>query len=173
MTEQLRYTLLKRFANFELRHYPDFVLVQIESDGDFARAGSSAFNPLVRYISGANLSQKKISMTAPVIQETIAPQRHLVSFVLPESLEIDQIPVPSNGKLTTKLVKAHDVAALKFSGGWSQKSFESKTEELLKALRNENIQTVGSFYVARFDPPWKPSFLRHNEVLIDLAHPFK
>lgn len=172
MTEQLKYQVLRNFADFEVRRYPDYVLVQIEADGDFNRASFRAFNPLVNYISGGNLSGKSIAMTAPVIQETISENKHLVSFVLPDSVSIDDIPVPANAKLSTKVIKSHDVAAIKYRGSWREQLVNQYAAKLKKGIAKANLESRGSIYVARFDPPWRPWFLRHNEVLIDLAKPF-
>jgi hypothetical protein len=33
-------------------------------------------------------------------------------------------------------------------------------------LLTSGLETVGNLYFARFDPPWKPGFLKRNEVLI-------
>jgi hypothetical protein len=140
--------------------------------GDFNVASFRAFSPLFNYISGQNLSDKKIAMTAPVIQETIAAQKHLVSFVLPDSINIADIPVPADSKVTTKVVSGHDAAVLKFGGSWSTKLLASKEAELRAATKAAGLETTGNVYFARFDPPWKPWFLKRNEVLISLAKPF-
>ena len=47
MTAQQPFRLLKKFGDVELRHYPDYVLMQVEAEGDFMRAGSAAFGPLI------------------------------------------------------------------------------------------------------------------------------
>lgn len=45
MTEEQPYSLLKKYDGFEVRHYPDYVLVQVDVTGDFMRAGNVAFGP--------------------------------------------------------------------------------------------------------------------------------
>lgn len=173
MTEQLKYEVLKKFPNFEIRRYPDHLLVQVRSSGEFKRASYNGFYPLLNYISGGNSSETKIAMTAPVIQESLNTNEHVISFVLPREVSPENVPVPKDSRLETKLIKSHDVAAIRFSGSWSQDSMHRKSNSLKKSLVKAGIETTGDVYFARFDPPWKPTFLRHNEALIDLAHPFK
>ena len=63
-------------------------------------------------------------------------------------------------------VGEHYAAAVKFSGGWNEQRFAAKGEELVSAVKSAGLEPVGSVYWARFDPPYKPAFLRRNEALI-------
>ena len=173
MAEQLKYAVLKKFPNFEIRRYPDYLLVQVHAIGEFKQASYSGFYPLLNYISGGNQSETKIAMTAPVLQESKNANEHVISFVLPESVLPQSVPVPKDAKLETKLINSHDVAALKFRGSWSAESMQENGKKLLAALSKEKIEIKGSVYYARFDPPWKPPIIRHNEALIDLANTFE
>lgn len=172
MTEELKYEVIKKFYGFEIRRYPDYVLAQVEGSGDFNLVSFSAFSPLFNYISGQNSSNKPIAMTAPVIQETVEPRKHLVSFVIPEDVAKAQIPIPNNSRVITKKVLAHDAAVLKFGGSWSTKLLAEKEKELINSVSREGFKTIGNPYFARFDPPWKPWFLKRNEVLIKLEKKF-
>lgn len=169
MTEEQPYTVLKQLDGFEVRHYPDYVLVKVDVTGDFMRAGNVAFGPLVSYISGNNAAGKKIAMTAPVLQETHAEESHTVSFVLPAGMAISDVPVPSNARVSTQHVAAHEAAVMKFGGGWNGDRFQENGDILQKKVREAGLTAVGNVYYARFDPPWKPWFLKRNEVLIALA----
>lgn len=172
MTEELKYVVVKKFPTFEIRRYPDYVLAQVSGTGDFNAVSYRAFSPLFNYISGQNSSNSKIAMTAPVIQETLSDKNHVVSFVLPESIDLSKIPIPANSIVNTKIVAAHDAAVLKFGGSWSTKLLASKEAELRKLVADTGLETAGNIYFARFDPPWKPWFLKRNEVMIALAKPF-
>ena len=169
MTAEQPYTLGKHYDGFDVRHYPDYVLVQVDVVGDFMRAGNVAFGPLVSYISGNNMANKKFAMTAPVIQETTAQETHTVSFVLPEGVDISEVPVPANARVRTTHVHAHDAAVMKFGGGWNATRFQNNGELLLERVKEAGLIPEGNVYFARFDPPWKPGFLKRNEVLIALA----
>ena len=164
MTEQQPYSVIKVYEGFELRAYPAHVLAQVMVSGDFMSAGNMAFGPLVRYISSNN-----IAMTAPVVQESLAGNSHLVSFVMPAGMDVKSLPVPRDSRVTTKHVGETTVAARKFGGGWNEAKFEEQGRLLLEAVQAAGLKTSGNLYWARFDPPWKPGFLKRNEVSIALA----
>jgi len=166
MTEQQPYTVLSTKDGIELRQYPAYVLVQVREPGDFMLAGNRGFQPLVSYISGNNATGQKIAMTAPVIQEPSGEADHLVSFVMPADFDFESMPLPVSSRLKIVPVEAHLAAAIKFSGGWNEQRFALKGEELLTAVKSVGLEPIGSVYWARFDPPYKPAFLRRNEALI-------
>ena len=169
MTAQQPFRLIRKFGAIELRHYPDYILMQVEAQGDFMRAGSVAFGPLISYLSGANATGSKIAMTAPVLQEALSEKTHLVSFVLPEGMKPEDVPVPRNARVSTVPVAAHDAAVLPFAGSWNAARFERKGTELMTAAIVEGLQVEGNVYFARFDPPWKPGFLKRNEALVNVV----
>ena len=168
MTEKQQFALVRDYGDFELRNYPAHVLMQVEVEGDFMRAGNVAFGPLISYISGNNLSRQKIAMTAPVIQEPTGGDRHLVSFVLPNGTDPKHVPVPANSIVSMKPMAEQLTGVRKFGGGWNEDRFRSEGELLRHAVIREGFEPVGNLYWARFDPPWKPGFLKRNEALINL-----
>jgi hypothetical protein len=169
MTEAQPYELIQRFDSFELRLYPQHVLVEVITRGDFMQAGSIGFRPLVNYISGSNVDGKKFAMTAPVLQTpNQSDDEHCVAFVLPAGVSINDVPAPVDGYVTTRVVEEHRVAAVRFGGGWNEDRFKSHGRELLASVKKAGLKPVGEVYFARYDPPWKPGFLKHNEALLDL-----
>jgi hypothetical protein len=169
MTEELPFRVVRNYANFQVRKYESYVLVQYSGEGDFSSVTSRAFNPLFQFISGNNSTQRKIAMTAPVFQEEPQPGKHLVSFVMPSSMTIDDVPAAIRPDLSIQEVPAHLAAAIRFSGGWNEDKFLRKCSRLKADLTKEGIAFEGDCFFARFDPPWKPGFLRRNEVLIRVA----
>ena len=168
MTEKQQFTLVRDFGDFELRNYPEHVLMQVEVSGDFMRAGNVAFGPLIGYISGSNQARQKIAMTAPVIQEPVASDTHLVSFVLPNGTNPKDVPLPNNSVVVMKEVPEQLTAVRTFGGGWNESKFMAEGELLRHAVIEAGFEPVGNLYWARFDPPWKPGFLKRNEALINL-----
>jgi SOUL heme-binding protein len=169
MTEELPFRVVQNYANFQIRKYESYVLVQYSGEGEFSSVSSQAFRPLFQFISGDNSTQQKIAMTAPVLQEESTSGQHLVSFVMPSSMTIDDVPAAIRADLSIQEVPAHFAAAIRFSGGWNEGKFLKKCARLKSDLANEGIATEGDCFFARFDPPWKPGFLRRNEVLIRVA----
>jgi hypothetical protein len=195
MTEQQPYELVRRYPHFELRRYPAHVVAEVQVNATFDRAGNAAFRRLFNYISGGNSAQQKVAMTAPVIQEQHAtgpsqklamtapvlqsgplpgggtPSAFVVAFVLPAGMTAEAAPVPTDPQVRIRAVSGSLAAAVRFSGGGSEAAFARRNEGLQAALRLVNLTPVGPPRFARFDPPFKPWFLRHNEVLQDVTEP--
>lgn len=166
MTEKQQYRVVKQFAEFELRHYPEHAVVEVKAHGDFMTAGNMGFRPLLSYISGYNLKSQKFAMTAPVLQQESYEDVYVVSFVLPAGAELTDLPQPKEGGVSARVVSARYVAARRFSGGWQEGRFMGEGETLLAAVEAAGLHPVDEVFWARFDPPWKPGFLKHNEALI-------
>ena len=63
MVETVKYSIIKKIGNVELRKYPSLILASTINGSD----DNSAFMMIADYIFGNNKSSKKISMTSPVI----------------------------------------------------------------------------------------------------------
>ena len=170
MTQKQVYSVLAAHNGFELRSYADCVLVQVVQRGDFMTAGNRGFSPLFGFISGNNANRQKIAMTAPVIQEKLSENEHVVSFVMPADFSAIDTPAPIGSSLKVTAVPAHLAAARSFRGSWNAERFEGEGQLLLAAVAKAGLVAKGNLYWSRFDPPFKPGFLRHNEVLVDLEN---
>ncbi len=166
MTQQQPYTVLAQHKGFELRKYPAGIQIETTVGGDFINAGNLGFRPLVQYISGNNSARKSIAMTAPVIQESASASKHMVRFVLPEDMKPSDVPGANSSNVKVIQVPEHLAAAKRFSGSWNQDKFDLEGQKLISELLSSGLETEGNLYFARFDPPWKPGFLKRNEVLI-------
>jgi hypothetical protein len=164
MTEQQQYEVVTNYANAELRKYARCTLADVTLTGSADRVGNRAFGPLVRYISA-----KQLAMTAPVLQAQAQSQSQwTVSFVLPGSKAIHDYPLPDDANVTLREIPEHLAMAMTWSGRWTYPSVEKHTEALRLAIKQAGLVEVGQPVWARYDPPWKPWFLRRNEVLIDV-----
>ena len=192
MTEQQPFQLVQRYRHFELRRYPAHVVAEVQVTETFDRAGNAAFRHLFNYISGNNTARQKLAMTAPVVQE-LGPSQKLamtapvlqsgslpgseetadfvVAFVLPAGLTAETAPVPTNPEVKIRTIPGSLTAALRFSGSGSGAAFERRNDGLQAALVLAGLTAVGPPRFARFDPPFKPWFLRRNEVFQDVQEP--
>jgi hypothetical protein len=80
----------------------------------------------------------------------------------------DTAPTPTNPEVEICTIPASLTAAKEYSGRWSQASYQRHCAELLDAIAAAGLRPVGAPRFARFDPPFKPWFLRRNEVLVDV-----
>ena len=172
MTQIQSYTVVRAIGpGAELRHYPAHTLISCEVGGDFDSAGSRGFGPLVRYISGANQKGQQIAMTSPVLHAPRSQATHTISFVLPEGMNPADAPRPADGRVEVHEVGPRLVAALRFSGGWSEERADRKAATLLELLAESGLSPVGAVFFGRYDPPWKPGLLRRNEALVEVVEP--
>jgi hypothetical protein len=182
MTAQQPYELVRQTPGYELRRYPSHVVAEtLVRDAAFEDAGNRAFRLLFGYISGENTARQSVEMTAPVVQSAssriamTAPvvqqqsdEGYMVAFVLPAGITEATAPVPARSEVTLRTVPERMVAAVGFSGRWTRESWDSHREALLASLDADGLTPVGVPAFARFDPPYKPWFLRHNEVLVEV-----
>ena len=182
MTEQQPYDVLTRFPGFELRRYPAHLVAEVEVDSSFTDAGNRAFGVLAAFISGRNSTRGKVAMTAPVVQEQastriamtapvvqesgVEPGRQVVAFVMPAEFSLATLPTPSDPRIRVREIPTQAAAARTFTGRWSERIYQDQLAELRGAVAQVGLEITGPPRFARFDPPWTPWFLRHNEVVL-------
>ena len=167
MTEKQVYEVVRQCRGYEIRRYAPHLVAEVTIEAGFERAGMAAFGRLVSFINGANGTQTRMAMTTPVIQSPAArDNQHVIAFVLPADINAADVPQPTDGSVTVRALETETAAALKFSGRWTFSSFEKHRARLLAALERDGVEATGPARYARFDPPWTPWFMRHNEVVI-------
>ncbi len=181
--EEARYEVVSKTNNFEIRDYAPHVVAEVGVAGTLEDAGNKAFNSLFNYISGGNRTRAKIAMTAPVSQgpasEKIAmtapvgQQRAeggwVVSFTMPASYTLETLPEPADPKVKLRTVPGCRMAAVLYSGVWSEKRYLRYKQELETWLKANGCSVLGEAVWARYNPPFTPWFLRRNEILIPVA----
>ena len=182
-TEEAPYTVIKTDDIFELREYAPQVLAEIIVDGNLEGAGNKAFRPLFRYISGDNKSRGKIAMTAPVSQEQkgenismtapVSQQsvqgKWAVSFMMPASYTMETLPTPDDSNIKLRQVPARRLAAVRYSGFWSEEKYLLHKEKLEKWIKDNRFTVAGETVWARYNAPFTPWFMRRNEILVPVA----
>ena len=181
--EEPRFEVLAQDGAFELRDYAPYLVAETRVEADFESAGNLAFQRLFRYISGDNTAQQKIAMTAPVTQSRsdsrgekiqmtapVAQQAdgtgYRVAFIVPAKYTIDTVPKPSDPTVQIRAVPARLVAAWRYSGRWTTANYQEHEAELRREIGARDLKVTGDPILARYNPPFMPSFLRRNEVLI-------
>jgi len=181
--ESAAYETLLSEGAFELRRYSSQIRVETEVEGSFKRAGNQAFKNLFGYISGENTVQQEIAMTAPVSQDssekiamTTPVSQDLsesgvwrVGFLIPAQYTADTVPVPTNPAVSLRVVPPQDMVAVRYSGTWSDENYQEHLQSLQTWMKEKGLAATGSPTWARYDPPFKPWFLRRNEILIPVG----
>ena len=183
-TEEPAFQVIQQLDGAEVRLYAPYVVAEVQVAGPAEDAGSAAFPILAGYIFGKNKGEKKLDMTAPVTQaaapaklEMTAPVTQvasaggfMVQFVLPSTVTLATAPEPLDARVRLREVPAHRVAVIRYSGFWTQANYEEHLEKLRAILRSAHIEWVGEPLLSRYDPPFKPWFLRRNEIWLPLSH---
>ena len=133
--EELAYEVVHKLGeSVEIRRYAAYVVAEVLIAGPVDEAGNQAFPILAGYIFGKNKDEQKFAMTAPVTQ-TSAPAKFamtapvtqsdaeggtLVSFVLLKDVTLTTAPEPIDERVKLREVAGHTLAAIRYSGFWSQ-----------------------------------------------------
>lgn len=180
--EQPDYEVLERQGAFELRRYEPHIVAETYVDADFESAGNAGFRRLADFIFGNNRSRRrlpaagssagggseKIAMTAPVNMHKEG-DLYRITFMMPSSYTMETLPEPINPQVRIREIPARLMAALRYSGTWSRLRYEDHQTELEAWIAARGWQPADEPILARYDPPFKPWFLRRNEVLIPIA----
>ena len=181
--EKSKYTVVDKQGKFEIRQYAPQIVAETVVDTGFGDAGNVAFRRLFNYISGDNRKKESIKMTAPVSQKSSSEKismtapvnqqesegRYAVSFLMPGKYTMETLPEPLDASVTLREIPSRKIAAVRYSGTWSRKRYESHKGSLEEFIRDKNLTKTGEEPIwARYDPPFQLWFLRRNEVLIPI-----
>jgi hypothetical protein len=180
--EEPAYTVERTGPVMEIRAYAPYVVAQVVVQVPAEEASSQAFPILAGYIFGKNQGERKLAMTAPVMQtaepmkmamtapvtQSAADGGYRVQFVLPKSVTLTSAPEPTDARVTLREVPASRVAVIRYSGLWSQANQDEHLALLEAALKAEGQAWTGEPTLSRYNPPWTPWFMRRNEIWLRL-----
>jgi len=169
-TEQPDFTLLREEGDFALRDYPPLVVAEVTSRGSREQASSQSFRRLAAYIFAEDrpAGGERIAMTAPVLQEEVAPGTWAMRFVMPARYTLDTLP-PAPAGIALLPVPARRMAAVRFAGNGGAAELARMEARLRDWLAGQGIAPAGAAEYAFYDAPMVPGPLRRNEVLIPVA----
>lgn len=175
------HTVVQKYDAFEVRRYEATLVAEVTVDAPVDEAGNEGFRILAGYIFGKNKGARKIEMTAPVAQipakiEMTAPVAlsassagYVIRFSMPTEWTLETLPEPTDPRVKIWSMPARVVAVIVYSGTWSQSRYDEHLNKLKVALEREGLRWIGEPVWARYDPPWKPWFMRRNEIWLGLT----
>ena len=164
-----------RAGNVAFRHLFDYI-----SGNNTARQSLSMTAPVIQGVAASQQdSTERVQMTAPVLQRgplddgpsgegEVNESAYTVAFVLPAGMTEETAPVPTDPRVKIRTLPGSTAAVLRFSGSGSRSAFVKRSQELQRAVVGAGLRPSGPVRFARFDPPFKPWFLRRNEVIQDV-----
>jgi len=181
--EEPSYEITRKIGDVEIRLYAAYVVAEVNFTGSATTAGGEAFPILAAYIFGKNEGQTKFPMTAPVTQhaagtrmpmvapvtQNAVPGGYVVQFVLPRGVTLAAAPKPLDPRVTLREVESRTVAAIRYSGFWSDANYEEHLALLQQVLKSAGEAWTGDPIYARYDAPFMPWFLRRNEIWLQLS----
>lgn len=163
-SESPDYKVVSSEGSYEIRDYPALTLVSTPmqksgEDGSFMR--------LFGFISGSNARAEKISMTTPVLKT--GEESRTMSFIVPREVAAKGAPAPANPDVSLGTLSASRFAVYRYSGSVSPTREGVASRKLLDWTASQHLETEGLPFLAYYNPPWTPWFMRRNEVLVKLA----
>ena len=169
--EEPAFEVIRATGDYEIRRYEPFIVAEVDVEGDAREAGNRAFRILAGYIFGNNVDGLKMSMTAPVVstpQTDEGRETHTYAFVMESAYSKETLPAPVDPRIRIVQKPERVIAAKEYSGRWSEENYLRHEVSLISALTIDGLRPSGETSLARYDSPFKPWFLRRNEVLVEI-----
>ena len=175
------YKVIQSKGKIEIREFDPMVIAEVQVVGRRKDAISSGFKLLADYMFGNNISQEnidttatiqqpaseKIAMTAPV-QQQLANDSWLVSFVMPSEYNLEDLPKPKNIEVKLKNVPVKRFVTIQFSGTSSDENLAKHKKLLVEFIKTNSISVTGTSKYAFYNPPWTLPLMRRNEVMFEV-----
>jgi hypothetical protein len=85
---------------------------------------------------------------------------------MPEGSTLSNLPLPNDPGITLREINSEICVAKSFTGSTSKELVKLKIEELRSSALIEGIILSDLYMLCRFDPPYKPGFMKYNEIVI-------
>jgi len=176
--EEPPYDVVFKADGYEVREYDDRIAAQVSSQ----TRSNKAFRTLFKYISGANQSAEKVSMTIPVAQSekiemtvpvTQASQNEAgyMQFFLPSSYTLETAPKPTDPSVEVIKVEGGYYAVYSYSGRASDRNANNAETQLLDSLSRDGVTATSEVIRATYNGPLTLPFNRRNEAMVRIVWP--
>lgn len=163
-----RFTVLEDHGPFELRFYQRMMCAKVSIPGTYEEALRDGTQYLIDYIQGNNFKVLHIKNHGHLFH-VHKPNSWDVGLILPHDLSPNSVPKPINRMVKIEEVLPGKVAVLRFKGNLTPKIIERRAEDLRKWLHFRKLNASGPLRVAHNDSIFPFSFLKTNEVQMDVG----
>ncbi|XP_078157269.1 SOUL heme-binding family protein [Carex rostrata] len=190
--ESVKYRVLKRTAQYEIREVESYYVAETTMPGrngfDFNGA-SQSFNVLASYLFGKNTGNEQMEMTTPVYTQKVESigekmdmttpvitrrsadqEKWQMSFVMPSKYG-SNLPLPKDQSVIIKEVPGKLVAVTAFSGFVTDEDVNRREFKLREALKTDleyQSKDGALVEVAQYNPPFTLPFMRRNEIALEV-----
>lgn len=165
-TEKVKYTVLKKYNEFEIRSYPDLIIAStVCGTGKYESNSGKGFRKIAGYIFGGNEESQQIAMTSPV-KMTLGDTMKM-SFYMPLEYTKSELPEPKDKSVQIGVDKKQIIAAIQFGGWANQEKIDAHKKKLIKLLNWQGIKHNNDFAFLGYNAPFE-MINRRNEVIVSL-----
>ena len=176
--EEPHYDVVSKSDGYEVRQYSDRVAAQVSGQ----MRSYKAFQTLFKYISGANQSAEKVSMTIPVAQSEkidmtvpVTQGAHsdvgYMQFFLPSSYTLETAPKPTDPSVEVIKVEGGYYAIYSYSGRANDRNANDAEAQLLDSLSRDGVTVTSEVIRATYNGPLTLPFNRRNEAMVRIVWP--
>jgi hypothetical protein len=188
LNEEPEYQVLEKEGDIEIRCYEAMTLAQYILPGEYDSFREAAFTVLADYFFGQNDAHEKMPMTQPVFLEKIktanweivpfssmnfeetGDTEWMMSFALPRRYDQQNAPRPTHPNIQILSQSRALVAVLTYSGNNTLDKIQTGSTQLMAWLsQNPTYQAISAPVSAQYDQPATLSFLKRNEIHIQLT----
>lgn len=185
--ETPQYTVIQTHGDVEIRQYDPTIVARVKVDGTRKEAVGKGFRLLAGYIFGGNEEKQDVKMTSPVVQSRELPDEKgtkidmtspvtqspdgddwVVEFTMPRKYNLNTLPKPENDRVQLTRKEGKKIAALRYSGWWSESNYQQAKSQLETAIKEHKIRTTGEIGSMYYDDPFTLPWNRRNEVMIEV-----
>lgn len=181
--ENTAYSVVEKKDTYEVRLYPEHIVAQTTIKGPYKEALNEGFRIVAGYIFGGNTKKESIAMTAPVVEKkansesiamtapvtaNIEGESHTIAFGMPKSYTLETLPAPTDSRVKIETVPEKKMAVIRFSWWRTDARVLAKKQELLDALKKDNVFVISEPQYAGYNAPWTPPWMIRNEVLVEV-----
>ena len=163
---------------YDVRHYPELPVAQVETFGRFEHALDEAYAILRAYRDGHNLRQpveivtirgrtqeasEVVSRSWPLIVEP-ASGSLVVSMVLPEGMSVATAPRPKDPRVRIDVFERQRIAVRDIPATREEHTFVAEGVALLRDLASSSLLILSQPRYVIYGPTWVFAPLRHSEV---------
>lgn len=167
--------------------YTDATNIGFNALAGYIFGGNSASGsiPMTTPVTASRAAGERIAMTVPVTSERVRHEElesaqplctvacageYVVRFTMPSQYgSVEELPEPNDRRVVLEQVPEHHAIAVAFSGRLDEAGIAEAVGLLTAWAGREGLVIDGEPEAAQYDAPWKPGFVRHNEVLIPVA----
>ncbi|MEI8337581.1 MAG: heme-binding protein [bacterium] len=181
--ENAEYSVIESKKKYEVRLYPAHIVAQTTVKGSYKESLNQGFRIVAGYIFGGNTKKESIAMTAPVLEKstssesiamtapviaTVDGELHIISFGMPISYTLETLPIPTDSRVKIMSIPEKKMAVIRFSWIRTDSIVQLKKQELLDALKKDNVTVIGESQYAGYNAPWTPPWMTRNEILVEI-----